>query len=97
VRLGEHQYGTDADAVQLQEFDVDAVIQHPDFNVSLGQNDLAIIRLAGRVDFTANVQPICLPTFPPSQNLSDSLAFVAGWGRTKEGGSGVRSLVAFGI
>lgn len=53
-----------------------------------GHNDLAILYLEKDVEFNDFVRPICLPVSDPirSQSFVSYNPFVAGWGRTSEGG-----------
>ncbi|XP_078785950.1 mannan-binding lectin serine protease 1 isoform X3 [Oryzias latipes] len=63
---------------------VNRILLHPHFEPSNYNNDIALLRLGGRVEFSSNVRPVCLPPahrqdhhlFPPP----NTLGVVAGWG-----------------
>lgn len=68
---------------------VSEVIVHPDWDAARFRNDLAVLRLAAPVSFSARVQAIALPvgldaaTWPPT----GTPAITSGWGATQFGGS----------
>lgn len=88
VRVGEHDIQNDQDGSRHQDVVIASKISHEGFNPVSFQNDIAILRLAKRVDFTAEVQPICLPTDPTirNKNYVNFRPFVAGWGATSFNG-----------
>uniref|UniRef100_A0A8C8YSL6 Peptidase S1 domain-containing protein n=1 Tax=Prolemur simus TaxID=1328070 RepID=A0A8C8YSL6_PROSS len=64
---------------------VKKVIVHPQFaTVATVQDDIAILQLLYSVNFTSNIQPICVPreTFKVEDGTK---CWVTGWGKTKEG------------
>ncbi|XP_025833752.1 CLIP domain-containing serine protease 2 [Agrilus planipennis] len=95
VRLGEHDIQTDKDcdihgeycAPPVQDFYIEDVIVHPDYKTSSFSNDIAIIKLATKVNLTYdNVKPICLPIGDLSDlDLDGKFAVIAGWGVTETG------------
>uniref|UniRef100_A0A8C5XQ24 Serine protease 42, pseudo n=1 Tax=Microcebus murinus TaxID=30608 RepID=A0A8C5XQ24_MICMU len=65
---------------------VKKIIVHPKFaTFTTVEHDLAILQLVYSVNFTSNIQPICIPreTF---QVESGTRCWVTGWGKTQEGG-----------
>lgn len=84
--MGEHDLSNSADTA----FDVNVVkvVKHPTYDAKDGHNDLAVLYLERDVQFTDYVRPICLPLADPirSKNFVGYNPFVAGWGRTAEGG-----------
>ena len=58
---------------------------HPEFNPSILDFDVAILKLSSPLIWTDNVQPACLPdaSFTPEEN--GQLGFISGWGTTKFG------------
>ncbi|KAM3616834.1 uncharacterized protein V6R79_024178 [Siganus canaliculatus] len=81
VFLGLHDAG---DKQQATSRSVDQVLLHPDFQPNNYNNDIALLRLTERVEFTQLIHPVCLP--PPHRQdeppapLPNSLGVVAGWG-----------------
>ncbi|XP_028360997.1 enteropeptidase [Phyllostomus discolor] len=59
---------------------VDQIVIHPQYNKRTKNNDIAMMHLEFKVNYTDYVQPICLPeesqVFPPGRICS-----IAGWGR----------------
>ncbi|XP_029301697.1 mannan-binding lectin serine protease 1 [Cottoperca gobio] len=63
---------------------VEQIFLHPNFQPNNYNNDIALLRLKERVEFTELILPVCLPPphnqgDPPSP-LPNSLGVVAGWG-----------------
>ncbi|XP_065211786.1 venom protease-like [Planococcus citri] len=83
VRLGEYDTGDYAET-ETQEFDVDKLIVHPEYDPAVNINDIAILKLNQTVQYTQYVRPICLPGAEPRVN-EDTI--VAGWGLTAYQGS----------
>lgn len=92
VRLGEHDSqrsedcslisGAEVCAPPVVDVDVEKVIRHTGFSSNTLMNDIALLRLARPVEFTAAVKPICLPTSRVSFNpLVGKNGAVAGWGK----------------
>ncbi|XP_077300206.1 CLIP domain-containing serine protease HP8-like isoform X2 [Arctopsyche grandis] len=95
VRVGEHSLDTEEDcegpdydklcASPPQDFLIESVFIHPQYNVPRLQNDIALIKL-GPIDFSKNnVIPICLPVSEELRNLKlEGLSVkIAGWGITE--------------
>ena len=49
-------------------------------------NDIALIKLKGKIKFSAKVKPICLPHQDFDFGLNSD-CYVAGWGAMTEGGT----------
>ncbi|XP_064116672.1 CLIP domain-containing serine protease B4-like [Macrobrachium nipponense] len=60
---------------------VSKVTVHPRYCRSTHQNDLAVLKLTEKVEYTDRIRPICLPT--TDINVEDQLAIVSGWGRNE--------------
>ncbi|XP_050079745.1 uncharacterized protein LOC126567572 [Anopheles maculipalpis] len=54
------------DSEYTQKFDAEDVILHPDFKGTRIDNDIALIKLAGKIKLTKFVQPVCLWTMDDS-------------------------------
>ena len=59
---------------------------HPEYDAKTANNDIALIQLSKKVNFTKYIRPICVPSsgFP---DPSGTNAFVSGWGTTSQGGN----------
>ncbi|KAK7156747.1 hypothetical protein R3I94_006706 [Phoxinus phoxinus] len=79
VILGEHDRGSNVEPIQIRQ--VSRVINHPLYNSSTINNDVALLKLASRVVFTRRISPVCLP--PSNINiLPGTRCFTTGWGVT---------------
>ncbi|XP_058820292.1 CLIP domain-containing serine protease B15-like isoform X1 [Topomyia yanbarensis] len=70
-----------------QDFEVDKIIVHPDYDLKVRNklHDITILKLAEEVIFDKYVRPICLPLDPTVRQLPiDQNDFtVSGWGQTE--------------
>lgn len=93
VRLGEHDTSTDTETNHIDVAVVKMEI-HPSYDKKDGHSDMALLYLGEDVKFDDAVRPICLPLNDPirSRNFEGYTPFVAGWGRTQEGGKSANVL-----
>lgn len=56
------------------------IIRHEEFSMSTISNDIALLRTSKEISFTANIQPIALPT---QNDLGKTPVVISGWGKTK--------------
>ncbi|XP_056634742.1 phenoloxidase-activating factor 3-like isoform X1 [Diorhabda sublineata] len=91
VRLGEYNVKSQVDCDEItgycsppiQDFLIEKIIVHPEYNTKTFSNDIALIKLKGPITFNnENIQPICLPIETP---LSLRSGIVSGWGVTEDG------------
>ena len=67
-----------------QVIQIAQVINHPDWDGDIINNDIAIIKLSEPLILGENVQAICLP--PGALELEDGAdCYASGWGRTQYG------------
>jgi len=85
VRLGDHNIkdGT-SDGITIEKR-VKRVIRHKGFSSSTLWNDVAILTMEDDVQYTNNIQPICLAS--GGNKYVDRTVTVAGWGTLSEAGS----------
>ncbi|XP_070528702.1 phenoloxidase-activating factor 3-like isoform X2 [Cardiocondyla obscurior] len=96
VRVGEHDISKERDcekdsegreifcAEKYQDFGIENVTFHPNYTKEHKQNDIALIRLNGTLNFTRlNVKPICLPFKLPT--VVPERIILTGWGTTENG------------
>ncbi|VEN51792.1 unnamed protein product [Callosobruchus maculatus] len=97
VRLGEYDTDNEIDCVgpperrtcapPPQNIPVEERIAHEQYDpYDVNQyNDIALLRLAREVNYTAFVKPVCVPNSQPVQNKSfvSKKLTVAGWGKTE--------------
>lgn len=81
VRLGEHNI---EELEGGEEFiDSEKVIQHPNYNSWLLDNDIMLIKLKNPVQFSAQIAPIPLPTACAPAGTD---CLISGWGNTLSNG-----------
>ena len=75
---------------------VTRIIQHSQYNSYSIDYDYSLLEIAGEpLDFSASdmkVQKICLPVDCSDGCAPNTMAYIAGWGRTSEGGSASSTL-----
>ncbi|XP_034938442.1 phenoloxidase-activating factor 1-like [Chelonus insularis] len=97
VRVGEHNLSTERDcdrdkngleivcADGYQDFGVESFLYHSEYSSKTLKNDIGLIRVDGRIDFSPiNVKPICLP-IGSAIRLGSKKVTVLGWGATDIG------------
>uniref|UniRef100_A0A182R026 CLIP domain-containing serine protease n=1 Tax=Anopheles farauti TaxID=69004 RepID=A0A182R026_9DIPT len=102
VRLGEFDTTTAIDcqnddcADPVRDVLIEDQIVHPDYYKENGAdyNDIALLQLAEKVEFTEFVRPICLPLTPQTRavNHTGKYVSVAGWGQTETSSSSTKKL-----
>lgn len=85
VTVGDQNTVENSDPDQ-QSFQVEAVEVHPDYRFPKYLHDLAVLKLAQPVDWSARAQPMCLPE--PFREPRSAEAFIAGWGLDAEKSDG---------
>lgn len=61
---------------------VSRITVHPSYSRATLQNDLAVLKLAQRVEFNDRIKPICLPD--SNLGIEGKQAIVSGWGRNED-------------
>ncbi|CAH1105990.1 unnamed protein product [Psylliodes chrysocephalus] len=95
VILGEFDISRDPDCISSPEstvcaepsrvYGISNTIKHQNFDRFNAINDIALIQLDRDVIFSDYIKPICLP--PSNFNHNNESVIIAGWGRTKVGGT----------
>ncbi|XP_069476464.1 chymotrypsinogen 2-like [Ambystoma mexicanum] len=80
VVLGEHDRGSSAEAIK--SIAVGQVFTHPQWNSQTINNDIALIKLATPVTFSATIQPVCLAGVGDSYPGGE-VCVTSGWGKTR--------------
>merc|ERR1712066_622256 len=91
VRLGDHNIRDGVNDGIAVEKRVKRVIRHKGFSSSTLWNDVAILTMEDDVQFTTNIQPICLAQ--GANKYVNSHVTVAGWGTLSEAGSQPASMM----
>lgn len=82
VRLGEVDFER-VDESQAFDYKVEAIQVHEGYALPARYNDIAIITVKDKVEFTSALRPYCLPKEP--LQLDGRVCTVSGWGRTPGG------------
>ena len=90
MRVGD--WDQDVDDIDEQEFSIQAVHFHPEFNVGAYlNNDIAVIKIKpvnGKgVKITSRVKPACLPS-PSTSYKPGTECTISGWGSLGQGSGG---------
>ncbi|KAK3731505.1 hypothetical protein QZH41_008533 [Actinostola sp. cb2023] len=85
LRLGKH-VRTRSEKNE-QSIDADMIQIHPNFDLTIYDSDIALIRMSKKVIFTDYIQPICLPSSASDFSLVsvNHTGTISGWGSRKEG------------
>ncbi|XP_049951658.1 serine protease snake-like isoform X2 [Schistocerca serialis cubense] len=83
VRLGEHNLKSDHDGAHPVDYHIAELVRHPEYKGPSKYNDIALLRLSERVNFTWSIRPACLYTH---DKFSVSMAVATGWGKTEYAG-----------
>ncbi|KAK6171155.1 hypothetical protein SNE40_019403 [Patella caerulea] len=82
VVLGDNRLSSNDNTEQI--FRICRAHIHPSYNVKRLQNDLAILKLSGKVCYTKTVKPVKLAR--PGQDFVGSSCVLSGWGAIRGGG-----------
>ncbi|GAB0094788.1 venom serine protease Bi-VSP-like [Sergentomyia squamirostris] len=87
ARLGEHNLDIDTETQHI-DIPVEKATTHPEYDAKDGHSDLAVVLLKAEIPFSEKIHAVCIPTEPPilTRDFEGYTPFVAGWGRTQEGG-----------
>merc|ERR1711892_295988 len=85
IVLGEHDIGSSTESqIPRKVVQVSQITNHPSYDASSSNNDVALIKLSEEVDLDVYT-PACLPK--TADNYEGQKAWVYGWGTTSFGGS----------
>jgi len=88
VKAGVFDYATSTEA-SMQAVGVKNIFLHPSYTQSgVPRFDIAVVELTTSLQYTNQVQPVCLPSADSTQTSPPSSAWVTGWGTTTVGGGG---------
>jgi len=81
VRLGDWNARANIEPFRHEDFEIEEIIRHRDFNPKNFNNDIALIKLRKPVTFKKHIQPVCLPN--KDYKISGKTGYITGWGRTE--------------
>ncbi|XP_321740.6 trypsin-1 [Anopheles gambiae] len=83
--FGGNQIDSDPFSDRAYEVGIRTIVPHPGYVCNKPSNDIALLELARRIDFSASVRPICLSSGADgSARVEGQTAVVAGWGWQQE-------------
>ncbi|XP_037044742.1 venom serine protease 34-like [Bradysia coprophila] len=85
VVVGEHDVTTGSDTNATKIFRISNCIMHPRYEAD--HNDVAVCKIIGDIQFSAEVGPVCLPFQHRRDNFYDVTVTVLGWGLLEFGGA----------
>jgi len=88
ARLGEWDVNNDSEFFPNIEYDVISATIHPEYYSNNLYNDLAVLKIAGSVDYASNphISPVCIPH--AHQDFAGQRCYVTGWGKDAFGRGG---------
>ncbi len=79
VRLGENHIDDSQASLWSRDVAVSTIFVHEGYDAKRPpKNDIAILQLKDRIDWTSMIRPICLPTAASTLNIGGRMATVAG-------------------
>ena len=83
VRLGAHTIVQDEDPEpESRDYEIEEWKAHEEYEFP--SNDIALIKLKSKIDYTDTIRPICLPSVNEQMEKGRNIT-VVGWGRLREG------------
>uniref|UniRef100_A0A182PPY6 CLIP domain-containing serine protease n=1 Tax=Anopheles epiroticus TaxID=199890 RepID=A0A182PPY6_9DIPT len=88
IRLGDLECNAVTDprcSARYQDFAIEQVIPHENYDMPKYANDIALIKLRETTETYNIISPLCLPTdqyAPYALNLTGQMGIIAGWGST---------------
>lgn len=81
MRLGEYNIDVEEDSEVVRSSSV--IVRHPKYSSLTLNNDIMLIKLASAVEYSADVQPIALPSACAKAGTE---CLISGWGNTLSNG-----------
>lgn len=83
IRIGTNSLSQDTEG--LQQIPIESIAVHPSYRSHYVYNDIAVLKMARRVEFSEYIQPACLyQSFVPNHNFPTA----SGWGALSYGSTG---------
>lgn len=79
-------YRTDAPNAYNQYMNIANLVMHPDYRSGSDANDLALVQVVGRFQWSQLVAPSCLPLYYPTYDFAGRFVQATGWGTDGLGG-----------
>ncbi|GJQ66612.1 hypothetical protein Trydic_g4584 [Trypoxylus dichotomus] len=93
VRLGAHEINSNTEPTQVR-IEGARWIQHPEWDVSLIRNDVALIQLAEPAPISEVIRPVTLPTISQGSNTFAGLSGrISGWGLDSDSATAISPIL----
>lgn len=90
MRLGDLILYSNNDNSKHKDYKISRIITHPEYQYPLKYNDIALLKLETKVEFTNFIRPACLYT---KKTFDRTQALATGWGRTDFAGDNSEKLM----
>lgn len=87
IKLGTHNYHHLSSSSFTQDYELEEIISHPDYDTSDQDNDIALVRVSRDIIYSRGVGPACLPFKFLEETLYDKEVQMVGWGTMSWGGA----------
>jgi len=84
--LQEHILGNDTDGANPEEYKIEKIIPHENYNPRTFDNDIAVLKFDTDVEFKVGIKPVCLPSKTPGlleENFERKGVYITGWGAVR--------------
>lgn len=92
LALGDHDLSTETETNHVN-VGVKQIIMHADYDTHTMDNDVALLQMARKVEFSQTIAPICLPYKFQDDDFHGKIVKVIGWGTTSSGGESSSKLL----
>ncbi|EFN63716.1 Transmembrane protease, serine 9 [Camponotus floridanus] len=86
ILVGEHDVTTGEETNATKLFLVNKCIMHPSYKENK-QDDIAVCKIIGTINYSAEVGPVCLPFHHKQDTFEDNDVVALGWGLKQFGGA----------
>lgn len=94
VRLGEFNLKRSDDGANPVDYEISKIIRHPGYKWPAKYNDIALLQLKSKVQFSKYIRPACLNT---EKSISSNILVASGWGRIEFAGDQSDILLKVGL
>jgi len=93
VVMGAHNIRDESETSQVRVTSTD-FFTHESWNTFTLSNDLALIKMPSAIEFTDEIQPVCLPTYTDAEgDFVGETVTLTGWGRPSDSASGISEVL----
>lgn len=94
IRLGDQNIYSTKDGLKEVDIPIAKIIKHENYSAKTKYNDIALLKLSKKVEFTKYIRPACLWQ---TSDTNNSKIIATGWGLTEAFGEGSDELLKVGL